>query len=153
MEVTPGEKPGDRGRIVAAVRLALEPLRENGLTVHLVGSTVLSDALDQASRREALRTFPVALLCSLAVLALLLRTLRGMAVAASCAAVSVVLTLGLMAAVGRPLTMVSAALPSLLWVLSPATGAVMSAVRFDFLFPNTGPPPSVAGRSAVALDP
>jgi len=120
MEVAPGQQPGDRGRIVAAVRRALEPLREDGLTVHLVGSTVLSDALDQASRREALRTFPVALLCSLVVLALLLRTLRGMAVAASCAAVSVVLTLGLMAAVGRPLTMVSAALPSLLWVLSLA---------------------------------
>ncbi len=107
-----------RRRLVNDVRAATEPLREAGFDVDVVGSTALSAALDEVSASEARRAFPIALLGSLVVLALLLRSVRATAVVAACSAVTVVLTLGLVAASGRPLTMVTTALPPLLWVLS-----------------------------------
>ena len=118
VEVDPVAEPQARHRIVTDLRRAVEPLEVHGFTVELVGSAVLVDALDELSRREALRTFPAALAASLLVLALLVRSLRGMVVAAACSGATVVLTLGLMAASGRELQMVSSALPSLLWVLA-----------------------------------
>jgi hypothetical protein len=51
----------------------------------------LVDALDELSRREALRTFPAALVASMLVLALLVRSWRGMAVAAACSGATVLL--------------------------------------------------------------
>lgn len=118
VEVDPAAEPEARHRIVADLQRAVEPLRSHGFKVELVGSTVLVDALDELSKQEALRTFPAALAVSLLVLALLVRSLRGMVVAAVCAGSTVLLTLGLMAATGRELQMVSTALPSLLWVLA-----------------------------------
>ncbi len=118
VEVAPPQDPEARHRIVHGIEEAVTPLTERGLQVDLVGSTVLADALDQVSRREAGRTFPVALAASLLVLAVLLRSLRAMMVAALCSGATVLLTLGLMAVTGRQLDMVSSALPSLLWVLS-----------------------------------
>jgi predicted RND superfamily exporter protein len=118
VEVDPAEDARARHRIVTGLRQAVAPLSENGFTVDLVGSTVLVDALDEVSRREALRTFPFALVVSLLVLAVLLRSLRGMLVGAACAGATVLITLGLMVATGSELNMVSSALPPLLWVLA-----------------------------------
>jgi len=118
VEVDPAGDARARHRIVAGLREAVVPLDEHGFTVELVGSTVLVDALDEVSRREALRTFPIALVASMLVLALLLRSLRGMAVGALCSGATVLITLGLMVATGHELNMVSSALPPLLWVLA-----------------------------------
>jgi predicted RND superfamily exporter protein len=118
VEVDPAQDARARHRIVTGLRQAAEPLSEFGFTVDLVGSTVLVDALDEVSRREALRTFPFALVLSLLVLAVLLRSLRGMLVGAACAGSAVLITLGLMVATGHELNMVSSALPPLLWVLA-----------------------------------
>jgi predicted RND superfamily exporter protein len=116
--VAESEDAGSRRRVVAAVREASDPLKQAGFEVDVVGSTALSAALDEVSESEARRAFPIALVGSLVVLALLLRSVRATVVAASCSAITVVLTLGLIAATGRPLTMVTTALPPLLWVLS-----------------------------------
>jgi predicted RND superfamily exporter protein len=118
VEVDPAQDAQARHRIVSELRQAVAPLSEDGFTVDLVGSTVLVDALDEVSRSEALRTFPFALVVSLLVLAVLLRSLRGMLVGAACAGATVLITLGLMVATGSELNMVSSALPPLLWVLA-----------------------------------
>jgi predicted RND superfamily exporter protein len=119
-EVEPADDSRARRRIVAGIRDGLIGLVDAGHRVEMVGSTVLSAALDETSEREARRSFPVALALSLGVLAVLLRSIRAMAVAAVCAGLTVVLTLGLMAAAGLTMNMISAALPSLLWVLALA---------------------------------
>jgi predicted RND superfamily exporter protein len=118
VEVDPAAEPEARHRIVGDLRRAVEPLEAEGFSVELVGSTVLVDALDELSKREALRTLPAALVASMLVLALLVRSWRGMAVAAACSGATVLLTLGLMVATGHELHMMSSALPSLLWVLA-----------------------------------
>jgi predicted RND superfamily exporter protein len=118
LEVDPPEDAFARRRIMTEVRAASAGLEEHGLRVELVGSTVLIVTLDEMSEREVRRLFPVALVLSLSVLALLLRSLRAMVVAAACAGLGVVLTLGLMAVSGRSLDMISSVLPSLVWVLA-----------------------------------
>ncbi len=118
--VEPPDDPASRGRIVDGVRRATAPLEAAGLTVRMVGSPVLAATLDQVSRREALRTFPIAFALSMAILGWMIRSLRGMVVAAVCAGLSVLLTLGVMVVTGFPLSMITSVLPSLLWVLALA---------------------------------
>lgn len=118
--VSPGEEPAARRRIVGRLRTALEPVRELGLEVRLAGSTVLSAALDRVSLEEMRRTLPVALLGATAMLLVLLRSVRATVVAVTCAGLAVVLTLGAVAAAGRPLDMIGTALPALLGVLGLA---------------------------------
>ncbi len=125
--VDPAEEAGARRRLVAGLEAAMAPLEAAGLEIRMVGSTVLSSGLDEVSGREARRLFPLAVLGSLAVLALLLRSLRAMVVAAAAAAMAVVLTLGLVAACGRSLNMVTTALAPLVWVL--AVGNVVHILR------------------------
>ncbi len=142
VQVEPGEDPRARRELCRAVEAALAPLEGDGVTVDLVGSTALSAALDEVSEREARRALPLALVASLLVLALLLRSLRATVVSAVCAGLTVLLTMGAMAALGRPLTMITTSLPPLLWVLSlgnvvhllqrhagSATGSVDEALR------------------------
>lgn len=118
LEVEPGDDPAARRRLVAEVERAVAPLREGGFRVGLVGSTVLIAALDGLSESEARRSFPLAVLGSLALLAWLLRSVRAMAAAAVSAGVSVALALGLVAGLGGTLSMLTAALPALVWVLA-----------------------------------
>ncbi len=120
VEVEPSRDPGDRSRLVAAVRGATAPLVSAGFTVRLVGSPVLAAALDEVSATEARRVFPVAFVVSVAILMWLLTSIRGTLIAAASAGLSVVLTLGIMVATGRSLSMVSSVLPPLLWVLALA---------------------------------
>jgi predicted RND superfamily exporter protein len=98
-----------------------------------VGSTVLIVALDELSEREATQTFPLAVLGSLLVLAVLLRSPRAMAAVAASSGVAVLLTLGIVVATGGSLNMLTAALPSLLWVLglSYAVHLVSRVQRLD----------------------
>jgi predicted RND superfamily exporter protein len=118
IQVAPHEEPGSRTEIVGSIRQALSPLEEAGFMVRLVGSPVLAAALDEVSRQESLRTFPIALIFTMVILGWLLRSVRCVVVAATSAAMSVVLTLGVMVVSGRSLSMVTSVLPSLLFVLA-----------------------------------
>jgi len=118
--VDPPGDPAARRRMVDELRAALTPVREAGLDTDMAGSTVLAAALDRVSLKEARRTLPAALIGAVAMLLLLLRSLRATVVAVACAGLTVVLTLGAVAAAGRPLDMIGTALPSLLGVLSLA---------------------------------
>jgi predicted RND superfamily exporter protein len=113
---------GARARrdLMLAIHEAVEPLQEGGWTVHIVGPPALNAALDETSERESLRTFPVALVLSVAVLLALLRCWRATLVAVSCSGLAILLTIGLMGLTGRPLNMVTSVLPSLLWVMALA---------------------------------
>jgi hypothetical protein len=127
VEVDSGEDPAARRELVGGVRRAMTPLGDAGFQVDLVGSTALAVALDDASVEEARKGFAIALAGSLLVLVLLLRSWRAMAAVATCAGVTVVLTLGGVAWVDLPLDMITSALPPLLWVL--ALGNAVHVVR------------------------
>jgi len=107
-----------RRTLMTALNEAVTPLRKAGAGVDLVGSTALSAALDEVSEQEAQRAFPLALVGSLIALGLLLRSARATLAAAVCSALTLVLTLGVAVAAGRPLNMITSALPPLLWVLA-----------------------------------
>ena len=145
--VEPAEGAEERKRLVASIRDATRPLAEHGFRVAVVGSTVLIVALDRMSTREAAITFPLAVLGSLLVLGALLRSPRAMLAAAVPAGASVVLSLGLVVATGGSLNMLTAALPSLIWVLglSYAVHIISRYRRFD---PET--PTDEAIRRALA---
>jgi uncharacterized protein len=153
VEVAPDEDPAARRRLVEAVRAATTPLTVGGFRVGLVGSTVLITALDELSAREALWTFPLAVLGSLLVLAALLRSARAMIAAAAAAGSSVALTLGLVVTVGGSLNMLTAALPALLWVLS-VSYAVHIAARYRVLRRDRPAPEAVEqalSRTRIAV--
>ena len=117
-EVTANADPDTRRSIMAGVRTAVDRLDNAGFTTATVGSTVLITELDRLSAAEARRTVPIALIASLAVLLPLARSWRAAAVAVASAALAVLITLGAIGWLGRDLTMLSAALPALLWVLA-----------------------------------
>lgn len=112
----PGTPEGRRD-LMRGIENAFFPLRESGWEVHLVGPPQLNVALDELSAGEAQRVFPLAVVCAVVVLLLLFRSIRATVVALACAALSILLTIGLMGLMGRSMTMVTSAMPSLLWVL------------------------------------
>jgi len=116
--VTPPAEPGGRRRLVDGIERAVSGLEDHGFDVAVVGSTALIVALDELSAGETQRTLPVALICSLVVLAVVLRSVRAMIVAASCSALSLLLLAGVVVLSGRSLNMITSVLPSLLWVLA-----------------------------------
>jgi len=126
----PGSDAQATRRLVAAVERAVVPLEAAGFDVHLAGPPVLNVALDQASRREAQRSFPLCFGLSIALIAWLFRCLRTTAVAVACAGLAILLTFGAMGLTGVPLNMVTSVLPSLLFVLSLA-GAIHVLRRFQ----------------------
>jgi len=117
-------------RLADGVRSALRPLAEAGFDVHVVGPPVLNVALDEASQREAQRTFPVAFALSIALLALLFRCARSTTVAVACTGLTLLLTFGAVGVAGVSLNMVTSVLPSLLWVLS-LSGSIHVLRRFQ----------------------
>lgn len=147
LEVAPGEGTAARRHLVDDVRAAVQPLADAGFRVALAGAPVLIVALDDLSRREAAQTFPLAVLGSLLVLAALLRSPRAMAAAAASSGIAVLLTLGLVVAVGGSLNMLTAALPTLLWVLG-LSYSVHIISRYQRL--RAALPPGEALRRALA---
>jgi len=106
--------------LVSRIREALQPLRDAGFELHLVGHPVLHAKMEEVTNREVVRTFPVALLCSVVVLVFLFRSLKATLVCLVCMTVTVLLTVGLMGLLGATLSMVTSSLPMLLWVLALA---------------------------------
>jgi len=128
--VEPSDDPEAARELVAAVRRAVAPLEDAGFEVHLAGPPVLNVALDEASAREAQRTFPLCFGLSIALLLWLFRCPRTTAVAVACAGVTLLLTYGAMGLADVPLNMVTSVLPSLLFVLALA-GAIHVLRRFQ----------------------
>jgi uncharacterized protein len=147
LQVAPRGGPDARRALVERVRAASAPLAAAGFRVAQVGAPVLIVALDELSRREALVIFPLAVLASLLVLAALLRSPSATLVAAVSSGVAVALTLGLVAALGGALDMLTAAIPPLLWVLG-LSYSVQVIARYRRLRAATGQSDAVAGAVA-----
>ena len=109
-----------RKDLVAGVRDAIGPLVAHGFKVDLVGGPVFSTTINRLSMRESLRAFPIAAVASLIVLLLLVRSVKALIVVIACGVVTLLLTLGLVGATGRPLNLITTSLPLVLWVLAIA---------------------------------
>ncbi|MDZ4859269.1 MAG: MMPL family transporter [Candidatus Hydrogenedentes bacterium] len=120
LEIVPPEDSPERSAMLSEIEAAAQPLRDHGFRVDLVGPPTLNVALDEISERETRRAIPIALVCSIIMLLVLLRSARAVLVACVCAWLSVVIPLGLIHVSGYTLTMVSSVLPPLLWSLSLA---------------------------------
>ncbi|MBI3119862.1 MAG: MMPL family transporter [Candidatus Hydrogenedentes bacterium] len=116
--IVPSEDAGESDVFVAGLRDALRSFEVAGWETHLAGPPVLNAALDQSSRAEAARTFPIAVLCSLAVLWLMFRDWRLVVASSVTTGVTLLLALAVPGVLGRPLNMLTAMLPPLVWVLS-----------------------------------
>ncbi len=118
--VDPPSDSRRRRQLVDEVQAALAPLEELGFETHCVGPPTMTAQLDATSLTEASRSLPIAALASVFFLAVLLRSIRGTLIALVCSLATIILTLSIPAAIGRPLDMFTSALPALLWVLSLA---------------------------------
>jgi uncharacterized protein len=150
VHVAPAAGPEARHDLVGRIRAAVAPLAAAGFRVALVGAPVLIVALDGLSRSEALTVFPLAVLGSLLVLAALLRSARAMLVCVVSSGLAVMLALGALVASGGSLNMLTAALPSLLWVLG-LSYAVQVTVRYRRLRAGADRAGAIAGAIAQML--
>lgn len=112
--------PRARREAVEAIQAALEPLRQAGFRVDLVGTPVFSTELNELSIGESLRMFPIAAVASFFMLLWLLRSATAIAVALVCGLCTLALTMGSIAVLGRPLNVVTTSIPLVLWVLALA---------------------------------
>ncbi len=120
-----GREHRDRGRIVEAVQAAIEVsnLRAAvpGGEVWLAGSPVIDHALDDGSRRASRTLFPLVFLFSAVLLLCFFPRPYGVVIPFLSVGAGIVWILGLMAAGGRSVNMVTVTLPPLLWVLGLST--------------------------------
>ena len=114
------DDPQARRDAVTAIDAALNPLRETGFRVDLVGTPVFSTELNRLSIGESLRMFPIAAVASFLMLLWLLRSASAIAVALICGLSTLVLTMGSIAVLNRPLNVVTTSIPLVLWVLALA---------------------------------
>lgn len=101
---------------------SVQPMRDYGFRVDVVGGVVFDSAINELTQRESLRMFPIAALASLLVLIALLRSLKATFVVLVCGGVTLLLTIGAIVATGYSLNIVTSALPLILWVLALANG-------------------------------
>lgn len=101
---------------------AVQPLRDYGFRVDVVGGVVFDSAINEITQSESLRMFPIAAIASLLVLIALLRSFKATFVVLLCGCATLVLTLGAIVATGYTLNIVTSALPLILWVLALANG-------------------------------
>jgi len=126
----------EKDALVQNLREAVKPLEDYGFRVDIVGRPILNAAVSAVQMRETIRMFPIAVLCSLIILYLLLRSVRALSVVLICGGLSLVLTLGSIALLGIPLNVVTSSIPLILWVLCLAN-CIHVIVRYQFYVPNT----------------
>lgn len=114
------DTPAARRELVAALEEATASLVDDGFRVDLVGEPIFSVAINRLSVGESLRMFPIAAFASLIVLILLLRSARAIIVVLLCGVCTLVLLIGSISALGRPLNVITTAIPLVLWVLAIA---------------------------------
>lgn len=114
--------PTGRAKLHSAIREALEPFEGAGWECHLAGPPILNSVIDETSRVEGRKIFPIAVVLSVATLVLLLRSLRATVAIGAGVAITVMITSGTMGWLGIPINMVTTVLPPLLAVLAMANG-------------------------------
>ncbi|MEK7795242.1 MAG: MMPL family transporter [Candidatus Hydrogenedentota bacterium] len=116
------DAPQDRVELTAGLREAVQPLKDFGFRVDLVGTPIFNVVINEYSRRDTLIMFPLAAVFSLAMLIYLLRSVKAVIIVLICGALSLLLTMGSIGAAGLPLNVVTTSIPLVLWVLSIVNG-------------------------------
>ncbi len=130
--------PADRQRTVEAVDAVVARLcKDASWTYHLAGLPLLTARLNQAAH-EAMKTFlMIAAALALVVLLLCLRSWLSTVAVITAVAVTVIWTMGLMAMAGTPVNMITAVLPTLLFVLTLSNGIHLALEYSRNLFCST----------------
>ena len=103
--------------IVVAIEAVLAPLRGMLAEVFQIGPSVVREAMAERIRADQLRIMPAAVAVLLVVLALALRTWIAMLLPLLTAGLSIIWTLGLMAALDIPVGVLTSLLPALLVII------------------------------------
>ena len=114
----------DAGAVSGRIRAVIDQHR-SGITFHLSGSPFLSKAAEEYLRDDLTKLFPFAVAVIIIVLALSFTTISGVLLPLVTVLLSIVWTLGLMGAIGVPLTQMSAVLPVVLLSSGSAYGLHM----------------------------
>ena len=114
----------DAGAVSGQIRAVIDQHRGD-ITFHLSGSPCLSKAAEEYLRDDLFKLFPFAVAVIVIVLALSFRTISGVLLPLVTVLLSIVWTLGLMGAIGVPLTQMSAVLPVVLLSSGSAYGLHM----------------------------
>jgi hypothetical protein len=114
----------DAGAVSGQIRTAIDQ-RRGDITFHLSGSPFLSKAAEEYLKDDLFKLFPFAVAVIVIVLALSFRTISGVLLPLVTVLLSIVWTLGLMGAIGVPLTQMSAVLPVVLLSSGSAYGLHM----------------------------
>lgn len=130
VQTQPLEQAHVRDVMVEGIREAIEPLRAYGFTVHLVGVPFFNVSMNELSMGESLRLFPMAAVAALLILLTLLRSVRAAIVILLSGSLALLITLGVLVAVGKTLNVVTSIIPIILWVLSLAN-CIHVVVRYQ----------------------
>ncbi len=114
--------PAQRRLTVDAINAAVQAAQTKDQRVHLCGTPVMNAALDQGSQRASQTIIPLALALSTLILWIVLRQLSGVVAVLCAVGVTTLWTVGAMVLAGKTFNMVTVVLPSLLFVLSLASG-------------------------------
>ena len=114
----------DAGAVSGRIRAVIDQ-RRGDITFHLSGSPFLSKAAEEHLKDDLFNLFPFAVAVIVIVLALSFKTISGVLLPLVTVLLSIVWTLGLMGAVGVPLTQMSAVLPVVLLSSGSAYGLHM----------------------------
>lgn len=112
---------GANAALLHKVQSTVEKNRGN-LTADFAGSTVMQEQIDRFLTKDLQFLFPVVLVCIVVILLLTFRSLRGVLLPLLTVLMSAVWTIGLMAWLGRPLSLIGNILPVLLIAVGSAYG-------------------------------
>ncbi len=133
------EAPGASAEITRQLNEAVQPLREFGFRVEMIGDPIFQSTMDHLTQSETLKMFPISAALSLVVLVWLLRSVRATLVVLLCSAATLLLTIGVMVVTGHTLNLVTASSPLILWVLSLST-CIHLVSRYQRLLAKSGDP-------------
>lgn len=120
LHMLPFEGAGDRELLVEGLEAAVQPLRDYGFRVDLIGGPIFNVRMNRLSIGESLRIFPIAAVCSILVLLIAVRSVRAILAVLLCGVFTLLYTFSLVGMSGQPLNVVTSMLPIILWVLAIA---------------------------------
>jgi uncharacterized protein len=126
----------DNGRIVDAVKTVVERHRAAGLTIFLAGPPVVIHEVKHAMERDMPRFMAAATLIIAVLLALLFRRVVGVVIPLAIVLISLVTTMGTMAALGIPIKIPTQIVPSFLLAVGIADSVHILALFFHRLDHN-----------------
>ncbi|MBF0189510.1 MAG: MMPL family transporter, partial [Magnetococcales bacterium] len=125
------EQVGFDSEAVQAINAAIEPLKSEIDTVFQQGSAVVREAVSTEIRADQRRIIPLSLLLLLVLLATALKRINGALIPLATSLLSVIWTLGLMAALDVPINVMTSIVPALLVIVGSTEDVHMLATYFQ----------------------